>query len=330
MILHPFFAVLCAAALSRAQSGPLAVQHTDSSATAIRGKGSTLAVMDFEGRSIPADQAITLTDRFRSELAPCGKFRLVERSKMDEILREQGFQQSGCTSTECAVQTGRLLGVDKMISGSVAKLGETWTVNARVIDVGTSEILQTAVIDRRGPIDDLLTSGMASLANRLLGNCPGEVPKPKQIATAPVEETKPVEPIKISKDSSDSIPLGLRGFPMQVAIVSPWAFPVGDRVNGLAVSVVYGHLETLRGIQAGVVNHVGGLVTGIQGGAVNLSGELHGIQGGMMNISSTSKGMQAGLINVSGVCKGIQFGLINIWKTEKGDSRLFPFIGCGF
>ena len=79
----------------------------------------TLAVLDFEGRGINALEAATLTDRFTSEIGKTEKMILVDRSMVEEILNEQGFQQSGCTTDECAVEVGALLGVQFMISGSI-------------------------------------------------------------------------------------------------------------------------------------------------------------------------------------------------------------------
>jgi hypothetical protein len=83
----------------------------------------TVAVLDFEGRGISMLESATLTDRLSSELANTEAVILVERGQMSEILDEQGFQQSGCTSAECAAEVGALLGVKNMISGAFGKLG---------------------------------------------------------------------------------------------------------------------------------------------------------------------------------------------------------------
>ena len=63
---------------------------------------TTVAVLEFEGRGINQMEAATLTDRMMSELVNTNAVIMVERNQMDEILSEQGFQQSGCTSSECA------------------------------------------------------------------------------------------------------------------------------------------------------------------------------------------------------------------------------------
>ena len=54
---------------------------------------------------------------------------------MDTILKEQTLQQTGYTSTECAIEVGRLLNVKIMILGSLDKLGEQYIINIRFIEV---------------------------------------------------------------------------------------------------------------------------------------------------------------------------------------------------
>ena len=94
----------------------------------LHGEGPmAVAILDLEGRGISEMEAQTLTDRMRSELVNTGAVTIVERSQMQEILEEQGFQQTGCTSDECAVEVGKLLGVQNMITGSIGKIGTSYT-----------------------------------------------------------------------------------------------------------------------------------------------------------------------------------------------------------
>jgi curli biogenesis system outer membrane secretion channel CsgG len=92
-----------------------------------------IAVMDLEGRGVSTFEAQTLTDKLRGELINTGKFTVVERGKMEDILKEQGFQQTGCTSEECIVEMGQLIGVSQMIAGSIGKVGSTFLVSIRLI-----------------------------------------------------------------------------------------------------------------------------------------------------------------------------------------------------
>ena len=117
----------------------------------------SVAVMDMEGRGISAIEAASLTDRMRSELVATGVVTVVERGAMQAILAEQDFQLSGCTSDECAVEVGQLLGVTMMIAGTVGKIGSTYTLDLRTIDIETGAIASTMTRDYRGEIDGLIT-----------------------------------------------------------------------------------------------------------------------------------------------------------------------------
>ena len=117
----------------------------------------TLAVLDFEPRGINSLEAATLTDRFTSEIGKTEAMLLVDRTMVEEILKEQGFQQSGCTTDECAVEVGALLGVQFMISGSIGKLGETYTIDAKMVSVESGASVETRNVTYIGKVDGLVT-----------------------------------------------------------------------------------------------------------------------------------------------------------------------------
>ena len=116
----------------------------------------TVAILDMEGRGISALEAQTLTDRMRSELVKTGVVTIVERGQMQEVLEEQGFQQTGCTSAECAVEVGKLLGVSQMVTGSIGKIGQSFTIDIRLFSVETGAITKTVNATYRGEIDGLI------------------------------------------------------------------------------------------------------------------------------------------------------------------------------
>ena len=129
---------------------------------------TTIAVIDFEARNISAGEVATLTDRFRDELTKTNQYIVVERGKMEEVLREQGFQQSGCTSDECVVEVGQLIGVQQMVGGSIGKVSNVYSVSVRIIDVETGKIVNATNYDHTGDLGGLLTNGMNRLVNRLV------------------------------------------------------------------------------------------------------------------------------------------------------------------
>ena len=116
----------------------------------------TVAVIDFDASGISQLEATSLTNRFRTAVGDVGMMRLVERGMMEEVLTEQGFQQTGCTSEECAVEVGQLLGVQNMIGGSIGRVGDTFTIDVRMISVQSGVSLVTKQKTYAGKVDGLI------------------------------------------------------------------------------------------------------------------------------------------------------------------------------
>lgn len=135
---------------------------------------SNVAVIEFRNYDVSKNEVSALTDRLRTELFRTEKFRVIEREMMQEILNEQGFQQTGCTTDECLVTIGRLIGVEQMIGGSISRVGAVYSVSVRIISVETGEIMGTGTYDYEGDIGNLLRYGMKSVASILAGNQPRE------------------------------------------------------------------------------------------------------------------------------------------------------------
>lgn len=126
-----------------------------------------IAIMEITG-TVSKSEAGILTDKALNLFANSGKYKVIERSMMAEILKEQEFQQTGCTSSECAVQVGQILGVENIVFGSVGKLGSIYSISLRLISVGTGEIVKTASFDLKGSIEDVLVKGIKNVVDQLI------------------------------------------------------------------------------------------------------------------------------------------------------------------
>jgi TolB-like protein len=144
----------------------------------------TVAVSDLLPQGLDNSSANIITDRLRNELFNSGNFTVLERGQMEQVLKEQGFQQSGCTSDACAVEIGQLLGVQYLIVGSIGKIGQTYTINVRLIDVTSGKITQTANTDCKCEIDQVLSVSTADIARRLSKSIAGGAPEPQAPAVA--------------------------------------------------------------------------------------------------------------------------------------------------
>ncbi len=127
----------------------------------------TIAVNDFRAEGIMESDARIITDRLRIELLKTGIFKVLERSEMKAILMEQDFQRSDCSSEECIIEVGQLLGVSHMIAGSIGKLGQLYTIQLRLIDVSTSEMVHTATSECRCPIEEVLSRTTKEIAAKI-------------------------------------------------------------------------------------------------------------------------------------------------------------------
>ncbi|MCH8024724.1 MAG: hypothetical protein IIB43_08465, partial [Candidatus Marinimicrobia bacterium] len=58
----------------------------------------TLAVLEFDGFGISSQEVAALSNRLRTNLTQLGTYRIIERGLMQQILLEQDFQLTGCTS----------------------------------------------------------------------------------------------------------------------------------------------------------------------------------------------------------------------------------------
>lgn len=128
-----------------------------------------VAVAQLESKGVPPEQVDVIADNLAIRLQQTGKLRVMERSQMGRILQEQNFQQSGaCDGSECAVQIGKILGIDRIVVGSVGLVGSTYSLSLRLVDVSTGEALKTTARNSKGTIDIVLTDLVPMAATDLV------------------------------------------------------------------------------------------------------------------------------------------------------------------
>ncbi|MBL7960385.1 outer membrane beta-barrel protein [bacterium] len=157
-----------------------------------KNENSAVAVLEFQKTgAITSDDVQTLTNRFRAMLFQTKTFNVVERQKMKEILKEQEFILSDeCSTNECAVQVGQLLGVEYMIAGDIGLIGDTYTIDLRMIEVRTGQLVQTHSKDYDGKIAGLLEI-MKQIANSF-----SQFQKEKKSAVSSVTTEKGKQQVK--------------------------------------------------------------------------------------------------------------------------------------
>ncbi|MEK7813002.1 MAG: CsgG/HfaB family protein, partial [Candidatus Desantisbacteria bacterium] len=140
--------------LEKKKEEPIIVQPVEKSTSTViaqpvkkpAAKRINIAVSDFEAHEVSAMEASTIADFLRTELINSQSFTVLERGNMSTILAEQHFQQTGCTTNECAVQMGKILNIEKILIGSFSRILNVYYINVRLVDVETGAAVMAETI----------------------------------------------------------------------------------------------------------------------------------------------------------------------------------------
>ncbi len=144
---------------------------------------SYIAVFDLETvGKVDKDISRPLTESIRLEIGKTGKYELIDRSNMDKVFKEQQFQQSGCVSGECVVEAGQLLGVGKIITGTVSLLGSTYYLSLSLINVEKGKIEASSEDECKCEVDELIKSSKRLVKRLLEEESPINEQSPQPIA----------------------------------------------------------------------------------------------------------------------------------------------------
>jgi len=101
-----------------------------------------------------------------TELAVNSELRLVDRSRIQEVLAEIELGASGKVDANTAAQVGKIVGAKYMIMGGFIDWYSDLRFDARIVDVETSEIIQAKFV--RGKREDMfeMIVGLADQVTR--------------------------------------------------------------------------------------------------------------------------------------------------------------------
>ena len=144
-------------------SAALAQQHpANPPAAAAQDVRPTIAILDFDIGLVmgqdPADyQALRrgLASMTISELSINRAVRIVERAQISAIMQEQRLTRDSAVDRSTALRLARLLNAHYMVTGTMFDQRGRFTIDARLFNVETSEILQTVRVN--GRLDDVFT-----------------------------------------------------------------------------------------------------------------------------------------------------------------------------
>ena len=98
-----------------------------------------VAVMDFKaGVGVSNSDVAGISAIFSTYFSP-SSCTLVERTQVNRVIIEQGFQQSYLTNQEM-VRIGQILNVQKIVVGDINIIGGQYNIDVRVVDVETGNV----------------------------------------------------------------------------------------------------------------------------------------------------------------------------------------------
>ena len=127
----------------------------------------TNARHSFYGRRTIGDE---VRDMITTELVKSGKFRVIERERLEALLKEQDLGKTGIITPESAAQIGKILGVELAVFGAVTEMGNksgskdlkldgiglnlgknsvVMAIDLRIVNTSTGEILAAENIRKK-------------------------------------------------------------------------------------------------------------------------------------------------------------------------------------
>ena len=113
--------------------------------TAQETKGKpTIVVIPFDAKNIEQNDANVLFEVFTNEIAGTGKFKVVDRTKVDFIKKQHEFQNSDWSNDEKVAKLGNALNANIVVTGQLMPFKDKIVVSFRMLDVNTMEIVTSA------------------------------------------------------------------------------------------------------------------------------------------------------------------------------------------
>jgi TolB-like protein len=123
-----------------------------------------IAVMDFDLKGIKNDKINKIIEnKIVTKLVQSGQYIVVERNKLNTILKEHKLIGSGLVDEKSISKIGKLLSADIILTGSFIKNNNKWNVILKILDVKTGVIL--AAINDKMEIREFRTTQVKDSGN---------------------------------------------------------------------------------------------------------------------------------------------------------------------
>jgi len=149
-----------------------------------------ISVLDFKTSGISKAEVEVFVDYLCAHIVRTGRYRLIDKMQREALLREMEFSYEECTDESCQLQIGKLLAANRIVVGSIGRVGERYLLTIKLIDVQTGEAVKTGS-EKYGDLNQLIDDS-ERLATEFVGAAEPEAKRRK--ARKPAAPREPSEP----------------------------------------------------------------------------------------------------------------------------------------
>lgn len=220
-------------------------------------KAQRCAVLEFKaGVGISQADVDGISAIFITYFRPSG-YTMVERTQIDKVIEELGFQRSNMTQSQM-VRIGRILNVSKIVVGDINFVMNQYNVDARVISVETGTIIATegatfATSSYRNSMQNVATKLAAKIAITSGGSVNASSAPKKRTSVETVYGYLKVFPNELGEFSSEPISVIAQINKQAQHGYNNWRIPTNEelsllRANNYLGNGTYMTQESRRGI----------------------------------------------------------------------------------
>lgn len=159
-----------------------------------------IAIYDFTPVNVPAQYSKTCSEWIQTAMAN-SPFTVIERSQLKKVLGEVELQMSGLVDQEGAVKVGKMLSANKVMIGSLSKIGGKYVLDGRIVDVekGAAEYGQKEFTWQESDLDVCVQRYVDNILLKMTGRPVAENRALIVKAEKTSEDTGPLERERVEK-----------------------------------------------------------------------------------------------------------------------------------
>ena len=137
---------------------------------------TSLAVYPIKPAGVPADLTTAMTALLTARLTPSPRLKVIEEAMLKTVMERQGLNASdACDDTSCQVDIGKLVKAQKMVTGTLSKIGSKYFLSTNLVDIQTGAA-EFSTEDKcscsEDQLEDLIAVAVVKIRNHFGENLP--------------------------------------------------------------------------------------------------------------------------------------------------------------